>query len=106
MGTGETEQILSIEMSCEEQEVQISLSEFDYYCTLFEDMLDEMEGNEDANNEAKNVTGFSRGFENDEMDLDDCLDEFDLAEIEQMKERHGLSYVQGHAIIRGLRLLH
>jgi hypothetical protein len=103
MGTGETEQILSIEMSCEEQEVQISLSEFDYYCTLFEDMLEEMERNECATDEAKNVTGFSRGFENDEMDLDDCLDEFDLAEIELMKERFGLSCVHG---MRVLRLLH
>jgi hypothetical protein len=106
MGTGETEQILSIEMSCEEQEVQISLSEFDYYCTLFEDMLEEMEGNEYATNEAKKVTGFSRGFEKEEMDLDDCLDEFDLAEIEQMKERYGLSCVNGHGFMRGLRLLH
>ena len=106
MGTGETEQILSIEMSCEEQEVQISLSEFDYYCTLFEDMLEEMESNEYVANEAKNVTGFSRGFEKEEMDLDDCLDEFDLAEIEQMKERHGLSSVHGHAFMRVLRLLH
>jgi hypothetical protein len=105
MGTGETEQILSIETSCEEQEVQISLSEFDYYCTLFEDMLDEMGRNEYAT-EAINVTGFSRGFENEEMDLDDCLDEFDLAEIEQMKERYGLSCVNGHGFMRVLRLLH
>jgi hypothetical protein len=106
MGTGETEQILSIEMSCEDKEVQISLSEFDYYCTLFEDMLEEMERDEYANNEAKNVTGFSRGFEKEEMDLDDCLDEFDLAEIEQMKERYGLSCVHGHGFMRVLRLLH
>jgi hypothetical protein len=106
MGTGETEQILSIEVSCEEQEVQISLSEFDYYCTLFEDMLEEMGRNECATDEAKNVTGFSRGFEKEEMDLDDCLDEFDLAEIEQMRERYELSCVHGHAFMRGLRLLH
>lgn len=105
MGTGEMEQILSIEISCEEQEVQISLSEFDYYCTLFEDMLEEMERNEYATNEAKNVTGFSRGIEKEEIELDVCLDEFDLAEIEEMKERHGLS-VHGHAFMRGLRLLH
>jgi hypothetical protein len=106
MGTGETEQILSIEMNCEEQEVQISLSEFDYYCALFEDMFGEMERNEYVTNEVKNVTGFSRGFENEEKDLDDCLDEFDLAEIEQMKERYGLSCVNGHGFMRGLRLLH
>jgi hypothetical protein len=105
MGTGEMEQILSIEMNCEEQEVQISLSEFDYYCTLFEDMLEEMGRNEYATNEAKNVTGFSRGIENEEMDLN-CLDEFDLAEIEQMKKRYRLSSIHGHAFMRGLRLLH
>ncbi len=106
MGTGETEQIPSIEMSCEEQEVQISLSEFDYYCTLFEDMLEEMERNEYVTNEVKNVTGFFRGFEKEEIELDDYLDEFDLAEIEQMKERYGLSSVHGYAFMRGLRLLH
>lgn len=106
MGTGETEQIPSIEMSCKEQEVQISLSEFEYYCTLFEDMLEEMERKEHVNNDAKNVTGFSRGLENKERELDDYLDEFDLAEIEQMKVRYGLSSVHGHTFMRGLRLLH
>ena len=106
MGTGETEQILSIEMNCEEQEVQISLSEFNYYCALFEDMFVEMERNEYVTNEVKNVTGFFRGFEKEEIELDDYLDEFDLAEIEQMKERYGLSSVHGYAFMRGLRLLH
>lgn len=100
------EQILSIEIRCEEQEVQISLSEFDYYCNLFEDMIEEMERNDYTTNEENNVRGFSRGFEKEDMDLNDCLDEFDLAEIEQMRKRYGLSSVHGHTLMRGLRLLH
>ena len=105
MGTGETTQTLSIEMWPDEPEVQISLVEFDYYCTLFDEMLEEMETNEYGSYEPKGVD-FSRGFEMGELDLDEGLDEFDLAEIEQMRERYGLSGVRDHADSRELRLLH
>ena len=106
MGTGETTQTLSIEMLPDEPEVQISLVEFDYYCTLFEEMLEEMETNEYRSYEPKEGVDISRGFEMGELDLDECLDEFDLAEIEQMRERYGLSGVRDHADFRVLRLLH
>ena len=106
MGTGETTQALSIEMRPDEPEVQISLVEFDYYCTLFEGMLEEMETNEYGSYEPKEGVDFSRGFEKGELDLDECLDEFDLAEIEHMRERYGLSGVRDHADSRELRLLH
>ncbi len=104
MGTGETTQTLSIEMRSDEPEVQISLVEFDYYCTLFEEMLEEMETNEYGSYEPREGVDFPRGFEIGE--LDECLDEFDLAEIEHMRERYGLSGVRGHADSRELRSLH
>jgi len=105
MGTGETTRTISIEMQPDEPEVQISLVEFNYYCTLFEEMLEEMETNEYRSCEPKEGVGFSRGFEIGELDLDECLDEFDLAEIEQMRERYGLSGVRDRADSRELRLL-
>jgi len=99
-------QVFSIEMRPDEPEVQISLVEFDYYCTLFEEMLEEMDTNEYRSYEPKEGVDFSRGFEIGELDLDECLDEFDLAEIERMRERYGLSGVRDHADSRGLRSLH
>jgi hypothetical protein len=104
MGAGETTQVLSIEMRPDEPEVQIALVEFDYYCTLFEEMLEEMETSEYRSFEPNEGVDFPRGFEIGE--LDDCLDEFDLAEIEHMRERYGLSGVRNNADYRGLRLLH
>jgi len=106
MGTSETTQVLSIEMRPNEPEVRISLVEFGYYCTLFEEMLEEMETNEYRSYKPKDGVGFSRGFEIGELDLDECLDEFDLAEIERMRERYGLSGVSDHADSRELRLSH
>ena len=104
MGTGETTQAFSIEMRPDEPEVQISLVEFDYYCTLFEGMLEEMETNEYRSFEPNEGVDFSRGFEIGK--LDECLDEFDLAEIEHMRERYGLSDARDHVNSRELRLLH
>jgi hypothetical protein len=97
MNASHTEQILSIEVRCDEPEVQISLSEFDYYCTLFEEIFEEMERNKYAAIASQNVVGFAKGSEMEEPDLDSCLNEFDLAEIKQMRERYGLSRVQGRS---------
>jgi hypothetical protein len=105
MGTGETMQTLSSEMRPDEPEVQISLAEFDYYCTLFEEMLEEMETNEYLSYEPKGGVDFPRGFDIGELDLYNCLDEFDLAEIEQMRERYGLSGVRDYEDSRMLRSL-
>jgi hypothetical protein len=105
MGAGETTQGLSIELRPDEPEVQISLVEFDYYCTLFEEMLEEMETSEYRSFEPNEGVDFPRGYEIGELDLDECLDEFDLAEIEQMRERYGLSGVCDNAGSRELRLL-
>jgi len=93
MDAGKTMQTTSTEMRPDEPETQVSLAEFDYYCTLFEEMLDEMERNERVVYELQKAVGFSKGFEKQEIDLDDRLDEFDLSEIEQMRERYGLSCV-------------
>jgi hypothetical protein len=106
MGTGETAQNFYIEMRPEGPEVQISLVEFDYYCTLFEEMLEEMETSEYRSHETNEGVDFPRGFEIGELDLDECLDEFDFAEIERMRERYGLSDARDHVNSRELRLLH
>jgi len=104
MGAGETTQVLSIKMRPDEPEVRISLVEFDYYCTLFEGMLEEMETSEYRSYESNEGVDFPRGYEIGK--LDDCLDEFDLAEIEHMRELYGLSGVRNNADSRELRLLH
>ena len=96
MDTGKTMQTISTEMRPDGPEIRVSFAEFDYYCTLFEEMLDEMERNERVFYELLKAVGFSRGFDEQERDLDDCLDEFDLSEIEQMRERCGLSCVHDH----------
>jgi hypothetical protein len=97
MDAGKTVQATSTEIVPDETEIQVSLVEFDYYCTLFEEMLDEMERDERVVYELLKAVGFSEGFDEQEMDLDDCLDEFDLSEIERMRERYGLSCVLDRA---------
>jgi len=97
MDAGKTMQTTSTGIVPDGPETRVSLVEFDYYCTLFEEMLDEMERNERVVYELLKAVGFSRGFDNQEIDLDDCLDEFDLSEIERMRERYGLSCVHGRA---------
>jgi len=66
MRTSGMGQVLSVEIRPNEPEIDISIEEFDYYCALFEEMLDEIERNE--------------------LDLESYLDEFDHAEIQQMRE--------------------
>ena len=97
MDAGKTVQATSTEIVPDEPGTRVSLAEFDYYCTLFEEMLDEMERNERVVYELQKAVGFSKGFEKQERDLEDCLDEFDLSEIEQMRERYGLSCVHDRA---------
>lgn len=71
MGTIVTGQILSVEIRPDEREIDISMDEFDYYCALFERMLEEMERNE--------------------LDLESYLDDFDRYEIRRMRELFGLA---------------
>jgi hypothetical protein len=75
MGTSGMGQVLSVEIGPNEPKLDISIEEFDYYCALFEEMLDEIERNE--------------------LDLESYLDEFDHAEIQQMRELFGLCPRQG-----------
>ena len=103
MDTGKTVQTISTEISPDEPEIRISLAEFDYYCTLFEEMLSEMDRNERVIHELLKAVGFPKGFDEQEMDLDDCLDEFDRYEIEQMRLRYGLSCVHDRTHIWELR---
>lgn len=97
MDAGKTVQATSTGIVPDEPETRVSLAEFDYYCTLFEEMLDEMERNERVVYELLKAVGFSEGSDEQERDLDDCLDEFDLSEIERMRERYGLSCVHDRA---------
>jgi len=75
MGTSGMGQVLSVEIGPNEPKLDISIEEFDFYCGLFEEMLDEIERNE--------------------LDLESYLDEFDYAEIQQMRELFGLCPRQG-----------
>jgi hypothetical protein len=68
---------------------------------LFEEMLEEMETSEYRSFEPNEGVDFPRGYEIGK--LDDCMDEFDLAEIKHMRERYGLSGVRDNADYRELR---
>jgi len=69
------EETVSI-LSLEEPEVSFSIEEFEHYVDLFEEMQERM--NEE-------------GGSQDESGWSPALDEFDLADIAEMKERYGLT---------------
>ena len=70
------EETVSI-LSLEEPEVRFSLEEFEHYVDLFEEMQERMDNEED---ESQDVFEWSP-----------VLDEFDLADISEMRERYGLT---------------
>ena len=80
IGRVEIEETVS-SLSLEEPEVRFSLEEFERYGDLFEERMEEAEG---ENSECQ--------CSQDELDGSLELDEFDLAEIEGMRERFGLIY--------------
>ena len=76
-GRVEVEETVSI-LSLEEPEVRFSLEEFEHYVDLFEEMLERMdEEGEDVESQ-------------DEFKWSPVLNEFDLANIAEMRERYGL----------------
>ena len=76
IGRVEVEETVSI-LSLEEPEVRFSLEEFEHYVDLFEEMQERMDNEED---ESQDVFEWSP-----------VLDEFDLADISEMRERYGLT---------------
>lgn len=64
-------QAISVEIRLDEPEIDFSMEEFDYYCALFDRMLEEIERNE--------------------LDLKGYLDVFDHYEIQRMRELFGLA---------------
>jgi hypothetical protein len=91
MVISELELSFSKEGGPDDPEAHISLAEFEKYCTLFEGLLDELERNESASSVFRGADLDARGLRLDDLDLEGCLDEFDYAEIEEMKKRHWLS---------------
>lgn len=71
MGTSVTGQVLSVEIRPDEPEIDISMEEFDYYCALFDRMLEELDRNE--------------------LDLESYLDDFDRYENQRMRVLFGLA---------------
>jgi hypothetical protein len=84
IGSVEIEETVS-SLSLEEPEVRFSLEEFERYVDLFEEMRERMEEAEGENSECQCSS-------QDELDWSLELDEFDLAEIDGMRERFGLIY--------------
>ena len=74
-GRIEVEETVSI-LSLEEPEVRFSLEEFEHYVDLFEEMQERLDNEKDESQD-----GFGWNSE---------LDEFDLADIAEMRERCGL----------------
>ena len=65
----------SMKVEVEGRVMEVSLTEMERYCDLFEEMFDELDRREPS------------GVEN----LEGLLDEFDHAEIEQLRLRYGTS---------------
>ena len=66
-----------------------SLEEFDFYCTLFEELLEELERRDRMEIEEWSSPESGALPQAWDMDLEALLDEFDYAEIEGMRERFG-----------------
>jgi hypothetical protein len=81
IGKIEVEETVSM-VSLEKPALSFSLEEFELYVNLFEEMLESMDGEEGDNKEHQCTQ--------DELDWNLTLDEFDLAEIADMRERNGL----------------
>ncbi len=79
IGRIEVEETVSI-LSLEEPEVRFSMKEFEHYVDLFEEMQ------ERTKNEEGEESGSQDGFV-----WSPVLDEFDLADIAEMRERYGLT---------------
>ena len=77
IGRVEVEETVSI-LSLEEPEVSFSIEEFEHYVDLFEEMQERMD-NESEESESQDESGWSP-----------VLNEFDLADIAEMRERYGL----------------
>ncbi len=78
IGRVEVEETVSI-LSLEEPEVSFSIEEFEHYVDLFEEMQERMD------NEEGEESGSQDGFK-----WSPVLNEFDLADIAEMRERYGL----------------
>jgi hypothetical protein len=85
IGKIEVEETVSI-LSPEEPEVSFSLEEFERYADLFEEMLERMDRDEAEGENNENINQDEHGWSYQ-------LDEFDLAEIANMRERYGLIQV-------------
>lgn len=80
IGKIEVEETVSI-LSLEEPAVSFSLEEFEHYADLFEEMLERMDREEAEGEESEPQA---------EPEWSPVLDEFDLAEIVEMRKRYGL----------------
>ncbi len=84
-----TRHTILIEMGTQESAAQVSLEEFDLLCALFEGMLEELENKE---SEFPGSVEPSTIWHGDiDLDLEGYLDEFDRAEIEQMRQSFGIT---------------
>lgn len=90
METSGMKQVLSVETRPDEPEVDISIEEFDKYCRLFEEMLDEFERKDEMRRGSHRAVEPSWWSETSEPDLESHLDEFDHAEICQMRKLFGI----------------
>lgn len=86
METSGTRLILTMETAPEEEEMQFSMAEFDYYCTIFENMLQRMEEEELVACNPGNQTDPTKDW----RAPDHCLDEFDAVDIQRMRKRYGI----------------
>ena len=90
METSRMEQVLSVETRPGEPEVDISIEEFDKYCSMFEEMLDEFERKDELLRGSFHAVVSNRWSETNVLSLVSQLDEFDYAEIRQMRKRFGI----------------
>lgn len=92
MGTSEREQPVFIDRMLDDS-VHISMTEFVFYLTLIEELLDELE-KKDVEISSIVTHEPPSGYTCSEPNFEDYLDEFDRYEIERMRIKFGLSDVK------------
>jgi hypothetical protein len=83
-----TEQYLEVSDSPDGSKIYLDLAEFDCLCILFDKIFEDIQDYDHFLKNSGNVSSLFRLNEKD--DLDNCLDEFDLAEINRMIEFYEL----------------
>ncbi|UCH57124.1 MAG: hypothetical protein JSV18_07260 [Candidatus Bathyarchaeota archaeon] len=81
-------EVITVQTGPDQPEIIISIGEFDYYCRLFEEFFNKQQRPETPSEGDYGLPRWRIMVDHYDLYLESYLDEFDYAEIEQMKERY------------------